>query len=329
MPRPLRINYPHACYHVMNRGAGRRKIFRNNIHRYIFLELLQECHKMFNVKIYSYCLMDNHYHLLLSTPNANLPRMMRHLNGTYTQKYNRMMGTDGPLFRGRYKAQLIEEDSYRLIVSRYIHLNPVKASIVNNPLDYKWSSYPAYLNKVKTPNWLAKSSIINQLFSTKSLSHIEDYKAYVESMVNDDGLISSKYTIPILGSESFKEKILSHIDKSTIEASAHDYKRAKTAPTIKLIIDSVCKYFQIKQELLIQSRRKKLNLPKLIYIYISRKHYGHTLRMIAEPLEHKCTSTISSAVSKFHLYLQNNPELFREIDSICKIIKNVILTGNQ
>ena len=159
MARPLRVHYPNAWYHVMNRGAGRQRIFNNNIHRIIFLELLEECHKMFNVKIYAYCLMDNHYHLLLSTPDANLSGAMRHLNGVYTQRFNRISKTDGPLFRGRYKAQLVEEDCYLLIVSRYIHLNPVKAGLVDHPAKYKWSSYAAYLGLAKVPTWLSVEAI--------------------------------------------------------------------------------------------------------------------------------------------------------------------------
>src|SRR3990167_3519219 len=155
MPRPLRIQYANAWYHVMNRGAGRKNIFNKKAHRLIFLELLEECHRMFNIKIYAYCLMDNHYHLLLSTPDANLSRAMRHLNGVYTQRYNRMSKTDGPLFKGRYKAQIIDEDCYLLIVSRYIHLNPVKAALVKNPGDYKWSSYLAYIGVARSPAWLS------------------------------------------------------------------------------------------------------------------------------------------------------------------------------
>ena len=112
MPRPLRILFPNACYHVMNRGSGRQKIFKNNFHRMMFLDLLEESHKMFGLEIFAYCLMDNHYHLLVSTPDANLSRIMRHINGVYTQRYNRLLKTDGSLFRGRYRAKLIGDDSF-------------------------------------------------------------------------------------------------------------------------------------------------------------------------------------------------------------------------
>ena len=109
MPRPLRIEYENACYHVMNRGRSRQDIFHEEKDYQSFLNTLAEAHKRFGLQIQSYCLMQNHYHLLIKTPEGNLGRAMRHINGLYTQRYNRMRKTDGPLFRGRYKAILVEE----------------------------------------------------------------------------------------------------------------------------------------------------------------------------------------------------------------------------
>lgn len=112
MPRPQRIEYPGAWYHVMNRGAGRRVIFRTNVQRQGFLELLGELSEIYGIAVHAYCLMGNHYHLLIHTPRGNLSAAMRHLNSVYTQRFNRSIGTDGPLFRGRYKAVVVEADAY-------------------------------------------------------------------------------------------------------------------------------------------------------------------------------------------------------------------------
>ena len=118
MSRPLRIQYPDAWYHLMNRGRRREEIYTDK-HDYMgFIELLQEATEMFNVCISAYCLMPNHYHLLIQTPDANLSRCMRHINGVYTQRFNRRHGHDGPLFRGRYKSILIDQDSYLLELIR-------------------------------------------------------------------------------------------------------------------------------------------------------------------------------------------------------------------
>ncbi len=127
MARPLRITYPGAVYHVMNRGASRKRVFTHHADYEVFLQLLEDCHRRWKVEILAYCLMGNHYHLCLRTPEENLPRVMRHVNGVYTQHVNRTQGRDGPLFRGRYKALVVETDTYLSAVIRYIHLNPVKA----------------------------------------------------------------------------------------------------------------------------------------------------------------------------------------------------------
>jgi len=314
----------------MNRGAARQTIFRNNKHRIMFLDLLEECRIMFNVIISAYCLMGNHYHLLLSTPDANLARVMRHLNGTYTQRYNRSTKKDGPLFRGRYKAKLIDDDCYQLIVSRYIHLNPVEAKLVTNPANYEWSSYRAYLDLEPTPLWLSKDIIINQLTEIVSLSHVKNYQDYVEnqSMEGINVFHSTKFTKPIVGSEQFKEKILSALSTSVINASITDYKRAETKPTIDIIIQYVCKRYQIHEGELIATKRGTLNWPRLACIYLCRKFYGYTLRSITDALDCRHTSTISTAINKCVSHIKRNPSLLSELNDIHRIIKLAIIEAD-
>jgi putative transposase len=163
MPRPLRIEFANAWYHVMNRGANRQEIFKSNSDRNLFLSILSEISDRFNIEIHAFCLMGNHYHLLVKTPHGNLSRAMRHLDGVYTQRYNRLMHRDGPLFRGRYKAILVDSDQYLLQVSRYIHLNPVVAELCENPADYKWSSFRAYVNPELSISWLKTAFTLNQM----------------------------------------------------------------------------------------------------------------------------------------------------------------------
>ena len=156
MVRPLRVEYEGAYYHVMSRGRGRQTIFHGKRYYVRFLECLEQAHKRFALECHAYCLMGNHYHLLVRTPRGNLSRSMRHVNDVYTQYYNGLKNTDGPLFRGRYKAINIEASDYLLQVSRYIHRNRVetKKSLVEQLDTYPWSSYSAYINKVDCPDWL-------------------------------------------------------------------------------------------------------------------------------------------------------------------------------
>ncbi|MET1257584.1 transposase, partial [Aliikangiella maris] len=165
MPRPLRIEYEDAYYHVMSRGRdkGRRNIFHSEKFYTAFLETLAEACERFEIVVHA--LMTNHYHLLVQTPLGNLGRAMRHINGVYTQRHNRLKNTDGPLFRGRYKSILVEKDSYLLQLSRYIHRNPIetKRPMVTQLENYPWSSYPAYVNQVESEDWLEREQVYQML----------------------------------------------------------------------------------------------------------------------------------------------------------------------
>ena len=136
MSRPLRIQYPDAWYHVMNRGRRGEKLFEGKKDYETFIELLKDIVEDYKVNIAAYCLMSNHYHLLIQTPKGNISRSMRHLNGVYTQRYNRSHLCDGQLFRGRYKSILIDADGYLLELVRYIHRNPLEAGMVNDLSKY-------------------------------------------------------------------------------------------------------------------------------------------------------------------------------------------------
>ena len=129
MSRPLRIKYPGAWYHVMNRDRRFENVFAGNKDYEIFVELLKDASEMWNVNIAAYCLMPNHYHLLIQTPLGNISRTMRHINGVYTQRYNQKHGDDGQLFRGRYKSILVHGDRYLLQLVRYIHRNSLKVDL--------------------------------------------------------------------------------------------------------------------------------------------------------------------------------------------------------
>ena len=118
MPRTERLEYENAYYHVMNRGRGRQNVFHGRVYFEAFLDCLAEAHERFAAHVHAYCLMSNHYHLLISTPLANISRIMRHVNGVYTQRYNRLKRTDGPLFRGRFKSIIVDADAYLLQVCK-------------------------------------------------------------------------------------------------------------------------------------------------------------------------------------------------------------------
>ena len=188
MSRPLRIEYPGAWYHVMNRGRRSEKVFYDKDDYQMFVALLEETSEVWNIRISAYCLMPNHYHILLQTPDGNIARSMRHINGVYTQRFNRRHGVDGQLFRGRYKSLLVSADSYLLQLVRYIHRNPVKAGIAKVPEDFGWSSHKAYLSIAKKWNWLNKAFIYSILTKNKK-EGIKRYRQFVA--IDDDDEIAA------------------------------------------------------------------------------------------------------------------------------------------
>jgi REP element-mobilizing transposase RayT len=192
----------------MNRGRGRRAIFHGDNYYRAFQYTLAEAHRRFDALIHAYCLMGNHYHLLIQTPRANLGRIMRHVNGVYTQRHNRLLSTDGPLFRGRYKAILVDEDAYLLQVSRYIHRNPIDMAkpLVTRLEDYPWSSYRAYINRTSCPGWLKRDLLYQMLGAQRDYSA---YRAYVGLGVDEEikTFYSKDRVGAVLGGQTFRERI--------------------------------------------------------------------------------------------------------------------------
>lgn len=163
MARQWRIEYPGAVYHVLSRGNGRQEIFRSNDDRNLFLDLVRALTERYAIKVHAYVLMDNHYHLLLQTNDANLSRAMQWFGTSYTRKFHWAHNTGGHLFQGRFKSIIVGNDAYLLRLSCYIHRNPLRAGIVGRLADYPWSSYPFYAYSRKAPAWLTTQTILNQL----------------------------------------------------------------------------------------------------------------------------------------------------------------------
>lgn len=185
MARPLRITYPGAFYHITSRGNEQKPVFKSKRDREKFLEYLKSATERYNAIIHLYCLMDNHYHLLIETPSGNLPQIMLHINGAYTNYFNKKRGRAGHLFQGRYKAILVEADEYAKELSRYIHLNPVRAGIVELPEKYEWSSYPYYIGAKKKTEWLHTEFIHGYFGNTKSSAE-RLYQKFVNSLLNTE-----------------------------------------------------------------------------------------------------------------------------------------------
>jgi len=208
MARPLRIEYPGAFYHIIQRGNDKKNIFISDRDRDKFLEYLGILCERYHACVHTYCFMDNHYHITLETKQANLSKALHFLNTSYTVYFNTKRKRSGHLFQGRYKATLIEEDEYLHYLSRYIHLNPVRAGLTDDPINYAHSSYKYFVTGKKPPPWL-KTDLILSFFAKSTNKAKSLYKQFVMEGSGRESEIITKNTISglILGNKDFVKEI--------------------------------------------------------------------------------------------------------------------------
>jgi len=210
MSRPLRIEFAGALYHVTSRGNGRKPIFRNDQDRLSFLEVLHKVNQRYHWLCHAYCLMSDHYHLIIETPEGNLSRGVRQLNGVYTMYFNRRHRTVGHVFQGRYKAILVEKESYLLEVCRYVVLNPVRAGLVERPEGWSWSSYRGTAGLNKPHRSLTVDWILGQMGKEKR-GAVKRYRAYVREGTRAEPIWKKVKGQSILGEEDFIGRFIGHV----------------------------------------------------------------------------------------------------------------------
>jgi REP element-mobilizing transposase RayT len=206
MARSLRIEFPGALYHLTARGNARQSIFLDDEDRQRFLSVVERVVSRFHLDLYAYCLMDNHYHLLLETREANLSRAMRQLNGVYTQGFNRRHSQVGHVLQGRFKAILVDRDAYLLELCRYVVLNPVRSKITRKPDTYRWSSYRATAGRAAVPPFLAVDWVLAQ-FSKQRTAAQRRYERFVAEGMGQASPWEQLQGQVLLGAETFVERL--------------------------------------------------------------------------------------------------------------------------
>lgn len=315
MARPLRIEYQDAWYHVMNRGRRGEFVFADSEDYELFIALLRETSEMFAIRISAFCLMSNHYHILMQTPAGNLSRAMRHINGVYTQRYNRRRNADGQLFRGRYKSVLVEEDSHLLEILRYIHRNPVRAHICSAVGEYPWSSHPGYVSSAKEWDWLHKEFLLG-MFSREKDQARSHYKNFVQGEESSEvtDFFSRKNLPSFFGSQDFIDLVKSNCR----ELQCHDEipQSRDLAPTIAEIRKTVCQCYEIDERNLERSKRGQVNEPRNVAVYLARKQCGLRLEEIGQEFGIRKYSTVSSIVTRTDNQLAQDKHLRNRLEEI-------------
>ena len=263
MGRPIRIEYAGALYHITSRGNERKKIFLDDGDRMKFLEILKDYHDRYGILIHAYVLMDNHYHLILETPKGNLLKVMHGLNGGYTGYFNRKYGRVGHLFQGRYKGIIVEKEAYLIPLSRYVHLNPVRAGVVERPEQYRWSTYRGYIVKGKEEEWVEYSWVLSG-FGHDGIRARKKYRYYTEEglRMRVESPLKNLHGQVILGGEEFIEKVKRVVSGRGLSHEIIERKRFMEYPRIEEVAGVVARAFGIEEEVI---RRKSDRANMAIY----------------------------------------------------------------
>lgn len=309
MARPLRIEYEGAFYYITARGYEGKKMFEDTEDKEKFLYYLGQAKERFKIIIHAFCLLDNNYQLLLETPLANLSCSMQSINSSYTTYFNKHWHRKGHLFQGRYKAILVDKDYYVQEVSRYIHLNPVKAGLTSKPELYSWSSYKYYLNNKYQPYFLTTDFILS-FFGKESKNALEKYCMFVEDEINNGFYTTSLKNITggsILGKQGFVQWVkYKFIDK---ERAYRDLPSLR-----KLKIDAFNK--QIIRKSLMNNEDFSAKERKKIEIYLTRKYTGLTLGELSKNYPDLTVSGISQIYRRLAQKRKNEIDLDRKLKVI-------------
>jgi putative transposase len=316
MARPLRIEYPDAFYHVSNVGLDKQRIFPSPKYYEAFIAGLEETCFRLNVQVHAYCLLKDQYHLLIKTPEANLSRFMRQVDGLYTQNYQRLKKSEGSLFKGRYKAVLVQADKYLLPLSRYIHLGVRKADLET----WQWSSYPAYVNKTKAPTWVNRDEVFEQIGGSGA-KRIAEFAKYTAEGVDQEltHFYGKKNLSSIMGDEKFKKAAKTKRNASKVRGVSRGA-HAKWRPSCKDIITAVAKQFKVTEESIYTAARGpgSKNVPRWVAMYLCQELSAVTLQAIAKLFKLKRYGTVSTTVGKLKKEFIEDPKLLVATNKLMK-----------
>jgi len=309
LARPLRIEYPGAFYHAMSRGNEQKDIFKSTSDREKFLTYLASAAERYNAVFHAYCLMSNHYHLMVETPLGNLSQIMKHINSSYTTYFNIKHNRVGHLLQGRYKAILVEADAYAAELSRYIHLNPVRAGKALSPIEYRWSSFRYYMEGSE-PSWLSTGFVLGY-FGEDDGERRRNYRDYILEAVGKEcpDLLSGSVASTILGSEGFveviKEKYIEGRDRDRDLPALRELTRRPDPFLIKAAAE----------EAFLEEER----LARMTCIYLCRRFSGVRLKEIGELFD-LSDSGVTQASRRFEAIMSKDESIQRKVQEIVKRI---------
>jgi REP element-mobilizing transposase RayT len=301
---------------VSNIGLENQKIFPSPKYFEAFLQGLEETCFRLNVQVHAYCLLKDRYHLLIKTPEANLSRFMRQVDGLYTQNFQRLKKSKGSLFKGRYKAVLVQPEKHLLALSRYIHLGVKKSELDS----WSWSSYGAYLGKSKAPGWLVRDEVLGQLIGSGA-KRLAEFVRFTEAGVDEETarFYGKKNLSSIMGDEKFKKTARARRSVAPTRGTSRNT-NAKWRPSCKLIISAVAKQFNVAEESIYTAARGpgSKNVPRWVAMYLCQELSAVTLQAIAKLFKLKRYGTVSTTVGKLKKEFVENQKLLTQTNKLLK-----------
>ena len=318
MTRPLRLSFENAVYHITARGNRKEKIFYSDRDKSVFLDKIDEAFEKYSFICYSYCLMENHYHLFVKTPHANITDGMHYINASYTNWFKAKYKIVGVIFQGRYKSILVDKDNYALELSAYIHLNPLRAGMVKNIEQYKWSSYLEYIG-VRMP-------IIGRLDTSFILSQVDNdlkqaakkYKRFVLEKTDMKSPLENSYKGIVLGSADFIEKIKEKIVSIGQKREITETKVIKSdLLKAEEIINKISEVFEIERNEIF--RKGKGNIYRHLALYLIKKYSTLSLNEIGELFDIDYAA-VSQAARRFENKIKTDKRILKIKDAAEKAL---------
>ena len=298
MARPLRIEFPGALYHVISRGNERRAIVRDDLDRERRLDWLRRTVEMFEWRLHAFVLLDSHDHLFVETPEANLSAGMHHYNGSYTGYFNRRHRRAGHLFQGRFKGHLVEEQGYFLEVSRYIHLNPVRARRVARPEAWRWGSCAGYLRKAWELPWVTYGRVLGEFAREASLAR-RRYGRFLRAGVEDPP--SSPFEDAkgglLLGSTEFVDRVLRMLGERREAPDVPQLRQLRPRPALETIKLEVAVGFGVDPGNWSPGRRSD-DAGRAVAAYLARRRFGYSAAAVAIALGYRDHGGVGQAIRR-------------------------------
>lgn len=324
MARPLRIEYPGAYYHVMNRGNSNQDIFITDGNRATFLRALEDSSQIYDVSVICYVLMSNHFHLIVQTNLANLSEFMKHFLVTYTVRFNKRQRRMGHLFQGRYKSLLVEQDEYLLPLSRYIHLNPARAKRLEDEdtkslrkylRGYRWSSFPGYCSVRKRLKWIDYSWLLKAYFGGDNTKGRTRYRSFIYSGI--DGEIENPFENvvhqSILGTDGFVQWVKGEVSLEADREVPAIRKLRRSIP-VKELLGVIASSYGIEPREVFQRKRQVAGI-RQVAMELCYRYCPMTQRDIGEFFGVDY-STVSQNRRRLKLRMESDKKLKKQFEGL-------------